>query len=122
MTILTAAPDKLKSQIKEYGAPHYYLILGDELLLQRETVELITNIACDANGPLQCQEVETFTDVDKYDIEQILMETNQLGLFAIRKLYKFIFNNAPTPQILEDMNKIAKAQDNVHVYMFNFLQ
>lgn len=122
MAILEAKSDDIKSQIKNFGAPHYFLIVGDELLMQSEAVETITEIYTNPKGPMHCEDIMIYTDADKYDLNELLLDANQAGLFGIRKLHKFIFNNKPSEKILNDMAKLAAAQDMFHVYIFNFLQ
>ncbi len=75
-------PDKLSAQLENTGLAQVYLIFGDEPLQCAECSDLV-RAAARASGTSE----RLLFDVDaKFDWHQLLSETNEMSLFAERRL------------------------------------
>lgn len=121
--LLTFEADTLAKTLAQGGAyPNYFLVTGSELQLQKEAVDAITELVMDPQGPYRCEDTELYTDADNYDINDLLMQVNQIGLFGVRKFIRIYCNNKPSPKLLKDLAALSKAGDQFHVYCFILLE
>ncbi|RIY37517.1 DNA polymerase III subunit delta [Psittacicella gerlachiana] len=121
MALLQFNYESLAKDLAQQGYPNYFLITGSDLLLQKEASEQVQKVVTDTNGYYACEEVELYTDADNFDLKELLLEVNQVGLFGVRKFIKIIVNRNLTTKILEDLKALAQANDKFHVYAFILL-
>ncbi|RIY33948.1 DNA polymerase III subunit delta [Psittacicella melopsittaci] len=121
MTLLKFSAETLAKDLAQQGYPNYFLITGADLLLQKEATEAVQKLVTDPQGYYACEEVEIYTDADKYNLNELLLDVNQVGLFGVRKFIKIIINRNVTAKVLSDLKELAQANDQFHVYAFILL-
>ncbi|RIY34407.1 DNA polymerase III subunit delta [Psittacicella hinzii] len=118
MALIQFNYENLSKELEKQGYPNYFLISGNDLLQQKEASEAVQQVVMNENGHYACQEIELYTDADNFDLKELLLEVNQVGLFGVRKFIKIIVNRNLTAKILDDLKALAQANDQFHVYAF----
>lgn len=93
--------------------PHYFLIAGDELLLQRETLTGLSSAL--GKKPYQVTEQVLFTN--DYDLEELLGFVNNTGWSGDVRFYKIYIEDVKKQA---DLAQVIRENDQVHCYAFIF--